>query len=585
MDELRKIERKKKRFAVRLKNSKKIICTDIPGLNIVLCNVGQATGFKKNDLLLMLEKITPTPIVLKFIAEKGDSHCFIVFSRIEEAKIFYDTYDGTLSGNSDVPLYMCFVESVPNNEIICSSSNPEGLTLIEGFITEDEEKQLYQLFDWIDESNLKNRQVKHYGYEFRYGSNDVDLNQPLDEKIPQECEIIWKRLEDYGINFSIPDQLTVNKYSPGQGIPSHVDKHSPFGDTILSLSLNSSVVMDWKHHSKAYVPVVVPSRSLLVMQAEARYDWQHGIQPRTWDPIIEVRKIDNGLVKVITSETKARGTRISLTFRKTRQGPCNCCYETLCDSRVTADLDEVASHLEDLHVHQVYEQIAGHFSSTRHKPWPKVVEFLQDIPPGSIVLDLGAGNGKNILNRNDLLQVACEYSAGLLSECRSVTRACCVRADVLHAPLCDCRADAVLCVAVIHHFSTYARRRQAIASIARLLRPGGRALVTVWAKDQSKSNYLCKDKVNTESDTYKTAGIHLPVHQNRTQFKHNDVLVPWKLRKVKENKLENESSQTLLRYYHVFEEHELEELCRNQGVVVEKSFYEEGNWCVICQKI
>lgn len=59
----------------------------------------------------MLEKITPTPIVLKFIAEKGDSHCFIVFNRIEEAKIFYDTYDSTLSGNSDVPLYMCFVES------------------------------------------------------------------------------------------------------------------------------------------------------------------------------------------------------------------------------------------------------------------------------------------------------------------------------------------------------------------------------------------------------------------------------------------------------------------------------------------
>lgn len=59
--------------------------------------------------------------------------------------------------------------------------------------------------------------MKHYGYEFRYGSNDVDLSQPLDEKIPQECEIIWKRLEDYGINFSIPDQLTVNKYSPGQG--------------------------------------------------------------------------------------------------------------------------------------------------------------------------------------------------------------------------------------------------------------------------------------------------------------------------------------------------------------------------------
>lgn len=55
---------------------------------------------------------------------------------------------------------------------------------------------------------------------------------------------------------------------------------------------------------------------------------------------------------------------------------------------------------------QVYEQIAGHFSSTRHKPWPKVVEFLKDVSPGSIVLDLGAGNGKNVLKRNDILQVS-----------------------------------------------------------------------------------------------------------------------------------------------------------------------------------
>lgn len=54
------------------------------------------------------------------------------------------------------------------------------------------------------------------------------------------------------------------------GIPSHVDRHSPFEDTILSLSLGSDVVMDWKHHTGQYVPVVVPARSMLVMQGEAR---------------------------------------------------------------------------------------------------------------------------------------------------------------------------------------------------------------------------------------------------------------------------------------------------------------------------
>jgi tRNA (uracil-5-)-methyltransferase TRM9 len=75
---------------------------------------------------------------------------------------------------------------------------------------------------------------------------------------------------------------------------------------------------------------------------------------------------------------------------------------------------------EDKHVHQVYEQIAPHFSSTRYKvrfrcsrdllwrkdesralvitdilqPWPIVEKFLRELPDGAIGVDVGCGNGK-----------------------------------------------------------------------------------------------------------------------------------------------------------------------------------------------
>ncbi|KAL4707467.1 hypothetical protein ACJJTC_000111 [Scirpophaga incertulas] len=382
------------------------------------------------------------------------------------------------------------------------------------------------------------------------------------------------------------------------GIPSHVDKHSPFGQTILSLSLGSSVVMDWKHHSGKYVPVTVSARSMLVMQGVARYDWQHGISSRTWDPVIINRSVlsdgQQKFVKVITSDKLERGTRISLTFRWTRKGPCECPYKTLCDSMrdMPGQIEEnVASSLENLHVHQVYEQIAGHFSTTRHKPWPKVVEFTRQVPAGAVLLDLGCGNGKNILDRNDILQIAGERSSGLLEECREHVRgvgaADCVRADLLLAAFKDQCADFVICIAVVHHFSSPARRLQAIATIARLLRPGGRALITVWAKDQTKSNYLCKNKSAVEQKQLVTVGgVKLPVHENRTEFQHNDLLVPWKLRRVKRDKtLSAQPEDTLLRYYHVFEEGELDDLCKQLPLEVEKSFYEEGNWCVVCKKI
>lgn len=111
--------------------------------------------------------------------------------------------------------------SVPSNEIIFTNKNPDGLYLFKNFISEDEEKMLMEIFDFsptVDEKALKNRQVKHYGYEFRYGSNDVDLNAPLAVKIPEECSFLWPRLEKLGIGLPrAPDQLTVNKYLPGQG--------------------------------------------------------------------------------------------------------------------------------------------------------------------------------------------------------------------------------------------------------------------------------------------------------------------------------------------------------------------------------
>jgi ubiquinone/menaquinone biosynthesis C-methylase UbiE len=74
--------------------------------------------------------------------------------------------------------------------------------------------------------------------------------------------------------------------------------------------------------------------------------------------------------------------------------------------RSTLPKSEVdANELEQEHVHKVYNDIAHHFSDTRYKPWPRVVEFLRTFQPGSLVLDVGCGNGKYMNIRNDLMMV------------------------------------------------------------------------------------------------------------------------------------------------------------------------------------
>ena len=43
------------------------------------------------------------------------------------------------------------------------------------------------------------------------------------------------------------DQVTVNDYDPGHGIPPHVDTHSPFEEVFAALSLKSGATMHFKN--------------------------------------------------------------------------------------------------------------------------------------------------------------------------------------------------------------------------------------------------------------------------------------------------------------------------------------------------
>ena len=68
----------------------------------------------------------------------------------------------------------------------------------------------------------------------------------------------------------------------------------------------------------------------------------------------------------------------------------------------------------------------------------------------------------------------------------------------------------------------------------RVLRVGGRCLVYVWARDQRRgernSTYLSEKKnpKASEDQNEESRPFGLPVHTNRSNFKHSDLLVPWK---------------------------------------------------------
>lgn len=62
--------------------------------------------------------------------------------------------------------------------------------------------------------------------------------------------------------------------------------------------------------------------------------------------------------------------------------------------------------LESENVHRVYDEIANHFSETRHTPWPQVEKFVENFSAGSVLIDIGCGNGKYLHLNQSILKVA-----------------------------------------------------------------------------------------------------------------------------------------------------------------------------------
>lgn len=54
---------------------------------------------------------------------------------------------------------------------------------------------------------------------------------------------------------------------------------------------------------------------------------------------------------------------------------------------------------------QVYEEISNHFNETRHKQWPNVTKFLESLKEGTLLLDVGCGNGKYLYEDRNIYKV------------------------------------------------------------------------------------------------------------------------------------------------------------------------------------
>jgi SAM-dependent methyltransferase len=134
----------------------------------------------------------------------------------------------------------------------------------------------------------------------------------------------------------------------------------------------------------------------------------------------------------------------------------------------------------------VYDAIAEAWVKTRSGPWPEVRRFLEGLPRGSRLVDVGAGSGRylKVDEAQGLRLVGVDISRGQLTVARrEAPGARLLRGDGRALPLRGGVADGVLVVAVVHHFAARSQRVAALAEARRILAQGGRALITCWSRD------------------------------------------------------------------------------------------------------
>lgn len=184
------------------------------------------------------------------------------------------------------------------------------------------------------------------------------------------------------------------------------------------------------------------------------------------------------------------------------------------------------------------DAIAAPFSATRDRPWPQVERFLATLPEKARVIDVGGGNGRHarVAAAHGLHPVLVDVSGSLLRHARGLDR---VQADMMALPFQTATADAALCIAAIHCIQGRKARIQALAELERILRPGARALASVWARDQPR--------LAARARTYAGPGAEV-----------GDVIVPWG----------KDVDRPVERFFHLYGADELGQDARAAGFTV-----------------
>lgn len=215
-----------------------------------------------------------------------------------------------------------------------------------------------------------------------------------------------------------------------------------------------------------------------------------------------------------------------------------------------------------------YNKIAADFDTSRKKElWPEARLLAAEVVPGSRVLDIGCGNGRLLeaWSNKDVEYLGADNSPALVTLAQKNYPDAIFRVmDILDlSVLPDNYYDHIFCLAVILHLPSRGLRLRALKNLAVKLKPGGRAVISVW----DLYGYRKFRPLMRRANWHKFIG--------RSDLDYGDLIFPWK----------NAQGQIVSdRYYHAFRSRELVKLLAAAGLKIVKLYKKDCNYWLVAIK-